>query len=186
MDTDEEGFWKGKSKAHHQGCDQHQTDSPETSSYQCLLHHINKDSLFYGVLTSSEGVLTESYIIIKLYLCVKPTDRIMTILTSLPNLFVQGGLLIMSILSLLLICLLLAAWKAPAWVKEIGIMALIVALTSIAAGWYKAADTLVQVNGAISPGILWSGVRCHMIVLVYGLIIYLVSLIIRMIRKPKI
>ena len=41
-----------------------------------------------------------------------------------PNLFQQGGYFPMSVVTILLIALLLAAWKAPAWVKEIGLIAL--------------------------------------------------------------
>ena len=46
----------------------------------------------------------------------------MNMLTTLPGLFVQGGLFIMSLITVLFVGLLLAAWKAPAWVKEIGII----------------------------------------------------------------
>ena len=37
------------------------------------------------------------------------------------NLFVEGGLAGMIAITVLLICLFLAAWKAPKWVKEIGL-----------------------------------------------------------------
>ena len=38
--------------------------------------------------------------------------------------FVQGGLAFMSILTVLLVAIFFAAWKAPRWVKEIGQIAL--------------------------------------------------------------
>lgn len=41
-----------------------------------------------------------------------------------PTLF-EGGWLGMSLLTVELICLLFAAWKAPAWVREIGLLALV-------------------------------------------------------------
>lgn len=110
----------------------------------------------------------------------------MITLTSLPSLFVQGGVFTMSLITVLLVCLLFAAWKAPAWVKEIGIATLVVCLISIALGWYNASDALIQTNGDISPVLVWSGVICHMITLIYGLFVYLVSLIIRIVRKPRI
>ena len=110
----------------------------------------------------------------------------MIVLSSLPNLFVQGGLFIMSLITILLVCLLFAAWKAPAWVKEIGLITLVASLISIALSWYQAADTLVKVNGEINPVIIWNGVKCHLTVFVYGLGVYLVSLIIRIIQKPRI
>ena len=109
----------------------------------------------------------------------------MSIQTTLPSLFVHGGLFIMSLITVLLVCLLFAAWKAPAWVKEIGITTLVASLISVALNWYNTADTLVQVNGEISPVLIWNGVKCHLIVLVYGLSVYLISLIIRIIKKPR-
>ena len=47
--------------------------------------------------------------------------------TQLSNLFLEGGPLFMSILTLLLALLFLAAWKAPAWVRDIGNIALVLA-----------------------------------------------------------
>ena len=41
------------------------------------------------------------------------------------ELFTEGGLFGMAVLTILLVLLLFAAWKAPAWVKEIGQAALI-------------------------------------------------------------
>ena len=109
----------------------------------------------------------------------------MNMLTTLPALFVQGGIFIMSLITVLFVGLLFAAWKAPAWVKEIGITTLVVSLISVALGWYHAADTVIQVNGEISPLLIWGGLKCHLTVLVYGLSVYLVSLIIRIVRKPR-
>jgi len=51
---------------------------------------------------------------------------------------------------------------------------------------YHAADTVIQVNGEISPLLIWGGLKCHLTVLVYGLSVYLVSLIIRIVRKPRV
>ena len=39
------------------------------------------------------------------------------------QLFFEGGSYQMSLLTAELICMLFAAWKAPAWVKEIGLLA---------------------------------------------------------------
>ena len=91
----------------------------------------------------------------------------------------------MSILTVILVGMLFAAWKAPAWVKEIGIAALVVSIISLGFGWYNAASAVEAVKGEISPYLLWSGLKCGIVTLVYGLIIYLVSLIIRIIRKPR-
>ena len=104
---------------------------------------------------------------------------------TLPQLFVQGGLFTMSLITILLVCLRFAAWKAPAWVKEIGIATLVVGLISVAFGWYNAASALEMTNGEIAPSLLWGGIKCHMVILIYALLVYLVSLIIRIVHKPR-
>lgn len=86
---------------------------------------------------------------------------------------------------MLLVALLFAAWKAPAWVKEIGIAALVVSLISAAFSWYNAASALEMTGGEISPTLLWGGIKCQLVLLIYGLLVYLVSLIIRVLRKPR-
>ena len=44
---------------------------------------------------------------------------------TISRFFVEGGIWGMSLITLFLIALFLAAWKAPRWVREIGIGALI-------------------------------------------------------------
>ena len=105
---------------------------------------------------------------------------------TLPDLFSQGGPFWMSLLTILLVALLFAAWKAPRWVKEIGLAAPVVAILSVLFGLYNTFDTLGQAAGAISPGVLFGGLQCCTIPIIYGLLIYLVSLIIRIIHKPRI
>jgi len=99
--------------------------------------------------------------------------------------FVLGGVPWMTFLTLVLLALLLAAWKAPAWVKEIGIFALAVGVLGALVGFYGAADHISKA-GNIAPGIIWKGMSIAIITTIYGLIIYLVSLVIRIIQKPKI
>ena len=105
---------------------------------------------------------------------------------TLPDLFSQGGPFLMSLLTILLVALLFAAWKAPRWVKEIGLAAPVVAILSVLFGLYNTFDTLGQTAGVISPGVLFVGLQCCTIPIIYGLLIYLVSLIIRIIHKPRI
>lgn len=99
--------------------------------------------------------------------------------------FVEGGLPGMIIITLLLIALLIAAWKAPKWVKEIGLAALVVAILWNMAGLYQAMGAIMM-TGDISPAVLCGGLRVAMISSFYGLIVYLISLIIRIIQKPRI
>ena len=43
---------------------------------------------------------------------------------SIRSLFLEGGVFGMTLLTIVLILIILAAWKAPAWVKELGLIAL--------------------------------------------------------------
>ena len=106
--------------------------------------------------------------------------------SSLPVLFWQGGPFWMSLITILLVALLFAAWKAPRWVKEIGLAAPVVALLSLLFGLYRAFDALFQTDGAISPKIVFAGLKVCTIPIIYGLLVYLLSLVIRIVRKPRI
>jgi len=109
--------------------------------------------------------------------------------------FMEGGLVYMSVLTILLVALFFAAWKAPRWVKEIGLFALVFGLVSPLFPLYGALSTLQQVaidigegvNGLfdlISPGVFF-GIKVILIPVIYGMIIYLVSLVIRIVQKPR-
>ena len=104
---------------------------------------------------------------------------------SLVDSFVNGGLGGMIIITLLLIALFVAAWKAPRWVKEIGIGALVFSLIWMALGMSQASDD-IQMTGDASPVILFGALKLCLIPLIYGLIVYFISLIIRIIHKPRI
>lgn len=104
---------------------------------------------------------------------------------SIPDYFVMGGLGGMIIITVLLICLLLAAWKAPRWVKEIGIGALVFSLFWSLMGLTNMCDA-VQMTGDASPTILFAGFKVVLIPIIYGLIVYFISLILRIIQKPRI
>ena len=91
----------------------------------------------------------------------------------------------MIIITLLLIALLVAAWKAPRWVKEIGIGALIFSIFWTLLGVSNACDA-IQMFGDASPNILAGALKVTLIPLFYGLIVYFISLIIRIIHKPRI
>jgi hypothetical protein len=96
----------------------------------------------------------------------------------------EGGALGMSLLTLLLIGVLFAAWKAPAWVKEIGLIALAWGTLWTLVGLYSAAVS-IHAAGDVSTGLLWGGLRVAMIPQLYCLVIYLVSLVIRIVQKPR-
>lgn len=102
------------------------------------------------------------------------------------TLFISGGPVGMVIITLLFIALFFAAWKAPAWVKETGIAALVVGIFWTVLGWLQAADFIQGVDGDVSPNILAGGIKVSLIPVLYGLIVYFVSLILRVIHKPRI
>jgi len=101
------------------------------------------------------------------------------------NIFVEGGVPWMTFMTLILIALFLAAWKAPAWVKEIGKFAAVFGIFATFIGLMQAAVDITAA-GEIRQGIVWAGLRVAMITTVYGLIIYMISLIIRIVQKPRI
>lgn len=109
--------------------------------------------------------------------------------------FMEGGPVYMSVLTVLLAALFFAAWKAPRWVREIGLFALVFGLVSPLFPLYGALSTLQQeaidlgseVNGLfdlISPGVFF-GIKVILIPVIYGMCIYLMSLVIRIIQKPR-
>jgi hypothetical protein len=107
-------------------------------------------------------------------------------LTNLFTLFVSGGPVGMIIITLLFIGLFFAAWKAPAWVKEIGIAALVVGVFWTLMGYMQAAEFIQEYADDISPNVLAGGIKVGLVPVLYGLIVYFVSLILRLIHKPKI
>ena len=104
---------------------------------------------------------------------------------SSPQLFVMGGLGGMIVITILLICLLLAAWKAPRWVKEFGIGALVVSICWTVLGLIQMCDA-IQMMGDVAPAILAGGFKVALIPICYGLIVYFISLVIRVVQKPRI
>jgi hypothetical protein len=104
---------------------------------------------------------------------------------TLPQLFVEGGLGWMIGISLFLIAMLIAAWKAPRWVREIGIGALVFAFFGTLLGILQVLDAM-QMFGDIGPAVLCGGLKVTLIPTFYGLIVFFISLIIRVIQKPRI
>ena len=91
----------------------------------------------------------------------------------------------MSVLTILLVALFFAAWKAPRWVKEIGIAALVVSVFWTLLGLAQAFDT-IQTVGDVPQAVLAGGLKVCLISVLYGLIVYFISLVIRVIQKPRI
>lgn len=101
------------------------------------------------------------------------------------SLFVEGGLAFMTILTVLLAAVFIAAWKAPRWVKEIGLFALGFGFFGTILGIFQALDAIHSAEMTVPQGVVCGGLELTLITLMYGVIIYLVSLIIRMLQKPR-
>lgn len=106
-------------------------------------------------------------------------------LSNLFSLFISGGPVGMILITLLFIGLFFAAWKAPAWVKEIGIAALVVGIFWTLYGFLQIVDFLSG-NADVAFNIIAGGIKVGLIPVLYGLIVYFVSLVLRVIHKPRI
>jgi len=98
------------------------------------------------------------------------------------DLFLQGGVLTMSILTFLLISVVIAFSKKQELVKSLGILAFIIGLLSALLGLYSAFNVIEQV-GNVAPAILAGGIKIAFINLIYGLIIYMISIVLDIIGK---
>ncbi len=91
----------------------------------------------------------------------------------------------MSIQTLLLALLFLAAWKAPAWVRDIGWIALALGIMLHLLGLYYAFGDIVDFGG-VSQTVFLAGYRASIIIMIYGFFIYIVSRIIHICQTPRI
>lgn len=119
-------------------------------------------------------------------------------MTVISEYFMEGNPLCMSVLTLLLALVFLAAWKAPAWVRNIGIIALACGFLFGLMGLYQMYGVLQESlrvfneNGDISPynlippPVVFGGYRCGLIPIIYGTIIFIISQITYLCQKPRI
>lgn len=101
------------------------------------------------------------------------------------TLFTEGGLAFMIILTVLLAALFFAAWKAPRWVKEIGLFALAFGFLGTLLGLFQAFGAIGTIEEALPQHVIFTGMKLTLITLIYGIIVYLISLVIRIIQKPR-
>lgn len=100
------------------------------------------------------------------------------------DLFYAGGTLFMTLLTILLIGVIVCFWKFPNWVKEIGLLALSIGILGQIIGLYGAFKGIEQ-SGEVSQQIMAGGLKVSSITTIYGVLIYILSLILRLINKPK-
>ena len=110
---------------------------------------------------------------------------------SIADLYMEGGYIWMSMITICLIAMLFAAWKAPRWVKEAGLAALMLGWIYFMTGLYDISEIIgsSQLAGILSESklaILFSGVRVTVIAPTYGMIVYCISLLLRIAVKPRI
>ena len=103
------------------------------------------------------------------------------------ELFQMGGMLFMSLLTLLLIGVVIATLKY--WgkvgddqkeldlIKSLGLLALVIGILGQMIGLFDAFEAIQQM-GSVSPAMLAGGLKVSSITSIYGVIIYAVSLII--------
>jgi hypothetical protein len=106
-------------------------------------------------------------------------------ITQLSDYFVMGNILFMSILTILLASVFLAAWKAPAWVWKIGLLALISGILFDILGFYQMCDYM-QAHGDVATTVLMGGYKCAMVPVIYGIIICIISQLINIFQSPRI
>lgn len=110
---------------------------------------------------------------------------------SIADLYMEGGYIWMSMITICLIAMLFAAWKAPRWVKEAGLAALMLGWIYFMTGLYDISEIigsgqLAGISSESKLAILFSGVRVTVIAPTYGMIVYCISLLLRIAVKPRI
>ncbi len=105
---------------------------------------------------------------------------------SLSQTFMAGGWFYMAIITLVLVCALFAAWKAPAWVKPLGKVVLAVGVLSFLMGVQDMADCCAKVGNKIPFSVYCSGFKVALIAPIYSIIVYAVVTIADMVRSPRI
>lgn len=90
------------------------------------------------------------------------------------------------LISILFVCLLLAAWKAPRWVKTIGHVTLILGIILGLIGIQQISDSVVREFPKETNRFIAGGFMHIFPTLIYSFFVYFVSLIIRVILKPRI
>ena len=101
------------------------------------------------------------------------------------KIFYMGGPLFMSILTLLLVAVLICAWKYPEWLKEVGLLALSFGILGQIIGLYSAFQFMEE-SGGVSQQMMAGGLKVSSITTAYGLIIYVISLVLRIVVKPRV
>lgn len=123
-------------------------------------------------------------------------------MTAITDFFVMGNPWCMSALTLLLALVFLAAWKAPAWVRNIGFIALACGFLFGILGLYQMFSYMqehmqemlktIEESGYVTPTdvdmspVIYGGYKCALVPVIYGIIILIISQITYLCQKPRI
>lgn len=113
------------------------------------------------------------------------TTEILDTNYNLVDYFFMGGSGPMTILTLFLIGVLISAWKAPNWVRDIGFSSLVASIFWVMITLVQMSSTLMVAPDVSTP-VIWGGILCSLLPIVYGLFIYWVSVLISTFQKPRI
>ena len=105
---------------------------------------------------------------------------------TLSQTFMAGGWHFMALITLALICALFAAWKAPAWVKPLGKVAIAIGILSFLMGVQDMADCCAKVGSEKPFSVYCSGFKIALIAPIYSIIVYVIITIADTVRRPRI
>ncbi|WP_436517489.1 MotA/TolQ/ExbB proton channel family protein [Ekhidna sp. To15] len=107
------------------------------------------------------------------------------------ELFQMGGMLFMSILTIELGVVIFLAVKRfsergndTGKIKSVGLLAAITGILGQLIGLFSAFEAIQQM-GSVSPAMLAGGLKVSMITTIYGIIIYIVALLLALVLKTK-
>ena len=104
----------------------------------------------------------------------------------LSEIFMAGGWHFMAVITLILVCALFAAWKAPAWVKSLGRVAIAVGIFAFLSGVQDIAKICLETGNQFPFSVYCGGFRVALIAPLYSIIVYVVITIVDMVRRPRI
>ncbi len=105
---------------------------------------------------------------------------------SLSETFMAGGWHFMAIITLVLVCALFAAWKAPAWVKSLGKVAIAVGVFAFLSGVSDMAKICLETGSQFPFSVYCGGFRVALIAPLYSIIVYVIITLVDMVRRPRI
>ena len=105
---------------------------------------------------------------------------------TLSQTFMAGGWHFMALITLVLACALFAAWKAPAWVKPLGKVAIAIGVLSFLMGVQDMADCCAKVGSEIPFSVYCSGFKVALSAPIYSIIVYVIITIADTVRRPRI